>query len=57
MKAKDLIKILEKRPEAYVHVTHHERTFVVEEATPMAHTIFLSADKTPFEYNESKKSL
>jgi len=57
MKAKDLIKILEKRPEAHVHVTHHERTFVVEEATPMAHTIFLSADKTPFEYNESKKPL
>lgn len=57
MKAKELIKILEKHPEAEIYVTHHKRTFVAEGATLMAHTIFLKADKTPFEYNESKKSL
>jgi uncharacterized protein YlzI (FlbEa/FlbD family) len=60
MKAKDLIEILEKRPDAEVLVIagKDKRTFVVEEtANVMAHTVFLIADKTPFEYDESKKAL
>ena len=56
MIASELIKVLEKRPDAEVMVIagKDKRTYVVEEtASAMAHTVFLIANKTPFEYDNT----
>ena len=55
MKARELIKILEKHPEADILTITGDgkRTHVVESATSMAHTIFLVAEKTPYEFDKS----
>ena len=58
MKAKDLIKILEKRPDADVLIIagKDKRTFVIEDtAHAMAHTVFLIGDKTPHEYDNTSQ--
>ena len=52
MKSSDLIEVLKKRPDAEVLVIagKDKRTFVVDDtANAMAHTVFLIADKTPYE--------
>ena len=54
MKAKDLIEILEKRPDADILIIagKDKRTYVVEDsAHAMAHTVFLIGNKTPYEYD------
>lgn len=59
MIASELIKILEKRPDAEVLVIagKDKRTFVVNDTThAMAHTVFLIAEKTPYEYDMSLKT-
>ena len=55
MKARELIKILEKHPEAEIlTITGKEkRTHVIEWASTMAHTIFLVAEKTPYEFDNA----
>jgi len=52
MIASELIKILEKRPDAEVLVIvgKDKKTYVIDETThAMAHTVFLIGNKTPFE--------
>lgn len=53
MKAKDLIKILEKSPEAEVLIIAGDgkRTYVADSAESMAHTVFIVAPQTPYEYD------
>jgi hypothetical protein len=55
MKAKELIKILQSRPDAEILVIagKEKRTYVVEETAVMAHTVFLIAPKTPYEYDNT----
>jgi hypothetical protein len=56
MLASELIKVLEKRPDAEVLVIagKDKSTFVVEDISTMAHTVFLLAEKTPYEYDKSQ---
>jgi hypothetical protein len=58
MKASELIKILEIRPDAEVLIIagKDRKTYVVDGTVPsMAHTVFIIGSKTPYEYeNESK---
>lgn len=56
MKSSELIKILEKRPDAQVMVIadKDKRTYVVENtANAMTHTVFLIANKTPYEHGNT----
>lgn len=56
MIAKDLIKILEKRPNAEVLIIagKEKRTYVADEGViHMAHTVFIRAENTPYEHNKA----
>lgn len=59
MKACELTEILKKKADAEVFVIagKEKKTFVVEDTAIMSHTIFLIADKTPYEADNKYSSI